>query len=346
MKPTTAAAIAGLAISAACAAAEYPREHLYDTSVHGDEAIVNVSLAANRWPDCTTLESAVRDIFRLEGALDKGDQEKALALWKWFRILVSATGGSYAYEGPPGKERLCHDPHKIFTVYGHHQCDGLSWAMVALWRAAGYMALDECTLGHTTAALRYRDRDGAERYHSFDPQRRYYHWDEANQRVGTRSIPVMRGMVYRHLTAPQHLHSLHTSLRLGERIERRWDNEGHVVPSGRDQRAAESQRYYAYRPGANTGVYAAVGEELQVLEADTHPDRFSRGLHTGSANVACSTPQPGRATLHPQKPGQAATLVYRLAPPYVVADARIEAQLIKTADDDICEMLLSRDGTE
>ncbi len=281
-------------------ASDYPREHIYDTSVRSDEALVNVSLTTNRWPDCTTLESAVKDIFRLEGVADKSDQEKALALWKWFRILVSATGGRYAYEGPAGGERLCHDPHRIFTVYGHHQCDGLSWAMAALWRAAGYIAFDECTWGHTTASLRYRDADGQMRFHSFDPQHRYY-W---------------------------------------------WDNEGHVVPSGKDKAAAAQQAYYAYRPGATRGIYAAVGEEVQVLQADTRPETFARSLHEGSMSVACSAPQPGRATLHPKSAGEPAALVYHLAPPYVVADARCEVTLLKSHDGDVCRVLLSRDGVE
>jgi len=74
------------------------------------------------------------------------------------------------------------------------------------------------------------------RYHTFDPQRRYFHWDPRTERVATRSLPVMRGMVYRHLTAPREIHSLRTSLRPGESIERAWTNEGHIVPSGTDKR--------------------------------------------------------------------------------------------------------------
>jgi hypothetical protein len=335
------------ACAAAAAPAEpsaYVREDVYDTSVYGDEALVNVSLANNRWPDCTTLESAIQDIFRLEGAQHGTDQDKALALWKWFRILVSATGGSYAYEGPRGEERLCHDPHKIFTVYGHHQCDGMSWAMAALWRAAGYMAFDECTLGHTTAALRYQDRDGEVRYHSLDPQRRYYHWDEQHQWVSTRSMPVMRGMVYRHLTAPRELHSLRTSLRLGETIERKWDNRGHVVPSGTDKLQAERGSYYAYRPGKTSGVYAAVGEEVQTFAADTSAAHFASSLYPGSRNTACHQSKPTGGLLHPAKPGEVAVFVYRLAPPYVTADARVEATLLKGDAADLCRLSLSWDG--
>ena len=321
---------------------DYPAECIYDTTVGPDEALVNVSLVNNRWPDCTTLESAIGDIFRIEGVADKPDQDKALALWKWFRILVSSTGGGYAYEGPPGREAIVHDPHKIFTVYGHHQCDGLSWAMVPLWQAAGYMAFDECTLGHTTAALRYRDADGVQRYHSFDPQGRFYYWDERHNRVSARTIPVMTGMVHRHLTAPQRMHSLRTSLRIGETIERRWDSRGHVIPSGRPGTPVWPN-YYAYRPGRTDGVYAAAGEEVQTLRACVDR-RFASQLHKGSGNVACSPPAEGLATLHPTKAGAAGVFIYRLAPPYAIADATLAASLLKGHADDTCRLSISRDG--
>ncbi len=321
---------------------DFPAERIYDTTVGPDEAMVNVSLVNNRWPDCTTLESAIGDIFRIESVADKSDQDKALALWKWFRILVSSTGGGYAYEGPPGREAIVHDPHKIFTVYGHHQCDGLSWAMVPLWRAAGYMAFDECTLGHTTAALRYRDADGVQRYHSFDPQGRFYYWDAGHNRLSARTIPVMTGMVYRHLTAPQRLHSLRTSLRIGETIERRWDSRGHVIPSGRPGRPIWP-KYYAYRSGRTDGVYAAVGEEVQTLRARLDR-RFASQLHAGSANVARSPPAEPLATLHPAKAGAAGVFIYRLAPPYAIVDATVEASLLKGRADDTCRLSISRDG--
>ncbi len=333
-----------LAAEAAGDASGYLREDIYDTAAHADEALVNVRVAASRWPDCTTLESAVADIFRLEGVTNKPDQDKALALWKWFRILVSATGGSYAYEGPRGHETACVDPQKIFTVYGHHQCDGQSWALAALWRAAGYMALDECTLGHTTAALRYRDADGNLRYHSFDPQHRCYHWDEQNQRVATRSIPVMRGMVYRHLMAPQELHSLRTSLRVGESVGRLWQNKGYLVPSGKDKIAAAEQDYYAYARGKSKGVYAAVGQEIQAFEPEMRPETFAQCLYDGSRNAACSPAEEGKATLHPQKAGETAEFIYRLAPPYVVADASCAATLSKGEPTDVCRLLVSTDG--
>jgi len=310
----------------------YLREHIYDTTVHADEALVDVNVAFNRWPDCTTLESAIRDIFRLEGVQNKSDQDKALALWKWFRILVSATGGGYAYE-IDNPRRPCTDPHKILTVYGHHQCDGQSWAMVPLWRAAGYIAFDQCHWGHTIASLRYKDRDGKYRFHDFDPQGRFYWWDAKNRWVGTWTNPIMRVKVHRHIMQPQHIHSLRTSLRIGETIERKWTNEGHVVPSGRDKLKALQSRYYAWKPGKTDGVYAAVGEEVQTLSAD------DRNLYSGSQNTACIN-----GVLHPKKPGQMGVFIYRMPPPYVVADAKIEATLTKGNAGDVCRLSISTDG--
>lgn len=311
--------------------AGYPREHIYDTAVRGDETLVDVNVAFNRWPDCSTLESAVRDVFRLEGVTEKSDQAKALALWKWWRILVSATGGGYVYEvGNP--RRPVTDPHKIFTVYGHHQCDGQSWSYVCLWRAAGYFALDECHWGHTIASLRYKDHDGKFRFHDFDPQGRFYYWDTKNQWVGTWTNPILRAKVHRHVMQPRHVHSGHTSLRVGETRLRKWTNEGHVVPSGRDKRKALENRYYRHEPGKTTGVYAAVGEEVQTLEAG------AANLFTGSTNAASTD-----GLLHPEKAGKPAVFTWRMPKPNVVADAKIEAT-VRTGEGDTCRLLVSVDG--
>jgi hypothetical protein len=323
-----------LLFGSTCLAGEpslYPREHLYDTTVHPDDALVNVRVAFNRWPDCTTLESAITDIFRLEGVTDKTDQDKALALWKWWRILVSATGGGYAYEaGNP--RRPVTDPHKIFTVYGHHQCDGQSWAYVSLWRAAGYIALDQCHWGHTIASLRYRDRDGRFRFHDFDPQARAYYWDEKNRWVGTWTNPIMRAKVHRHIMQPQHVHSGRTCLRVGELRERRWDNTGQIVPSGRDKKKALESRYYRYAPGKTDGVYAAAGGEVQTLLARTD------NLSAGSVNTASAG-----SWLQPAKAGAPAVFLWRMAKPFVVADASLRAT-VRSSEDDSCRFLISDDG--
>ncbi len=334
------------AAAALGAEAGYLREHIYDTAVGPDEALVNVSLANHRWPDCSTLESAVNDIFRLEGVADRSkssDQDRALALWKWFRILVSSTGGGYMYEGPPGKGRHVTAPHKIFTVYGHHQCDGLSWAMVPLWRAAGYMAFDTAHHGHTTASLRYRDADGEMRYHSLDPQHRDYYWDAGRKRLATRSFPLITGMVNRHLLTPRHLHSLRTSLREGETVERLWNGAGAVMVAGRLAKP-NYPRYYAFPPQRTRNVYTVAGEQVQTLHVRRQGGRTLNPLAAGSFAAASSEPKAGLATFHPAKAGQEAFFVYRLAKPFVLVEADIEATLVTTAAGDVCRIAVSRDG--
>jgi HEAT repeats len=325
---------------------KYLREQIYDTSVGRDEALVNVRLAASGWPDCYTLKSAVDDIWRLEGVKEASGEKQALALWKWFRILVSGApgAGSYVYEGRRNKLRLVWGPHRIFTAYGHHQCDGQSWAMVGLWRAAGKIGFDECHWGHTIAALRYRDSDGHYRFHDFDPQGRFYYWHPEKKRVATWTLPVMRGRVYRHITARRKLHSLRTSLRVGETIVRSWENRGHVIPAGKNKLKSAKNKYYAWKAGRTDGVYAAVGEEVQTLEPARDVGRYKSALYDGSANTACSKPEKGKATLHPAEKKKPAYFVYRLAPPYPVADAKIEIKMIKSAPGDICRVWLSTNG--
>lgn len=347
MKGMALALVVFVPAAAWCREAAYPAEEIHDTQVVADEALVNVVLANHRWPDCTTNRTTVQDIFRIEGA--KSDRDKALALWKWFRLLVSATGGGYMREGEaPGHEEIVQDSHKIFTVYGHHQCDGMSWSLVPLWWAAGYIAFDECHLGHTIASLRYRDEDGQFRFHDFDPQRRYLHWDSRHNRVGTWSMPLLRGLVHRHLVAPRRVHTLRTSLRVGETVERKWNGDGFVIVAGK--MAAEivlgdaEKSWYGFQPGRRDGVYAVAGQENQTFEADTTPQHFAEALFPSSKNCACSPGVRGPGFLHPNKEGATAEFVYRIASPYIAVDGSCEATLAKGDPSDVCRLSLSRDG--
>jgi len=43
--------------------------------------------------------------------------------------------------------------------------------MVDLWRAAGYIAFDQCHYGHSFPSLRYRDLDGHYRFHDLNLRR-------------------------------------------------------------------------------------------------------------------------------------------------------------------------------
>ena len=313
----------------------FPSEFVFDTAVHPDESLVNVKVVNHRWPDCDTLQTIARDIFRIEG-VDQTEVEgeaKALALWKWFRILMS-NSIPHAFEGPLDTAVRQREAHKSLTVYGHHECGGLSSVMAALWRAAGYIGYKESSSGHSTVVLRYPDGDGVWRMHGFNPMGGNLWWDAANGRIGVRTCPVMQATVFRVLD-PVEDHSLRTSLLWGERLERQWDGEKIVL---RNTPPTFEQEFF------KTRVYDTVaGLEVQVLEADLTPGGYSRPLWKDSVNVACSAPAEDRAALHPAEAGKPAAFIYRLRSPYVAVEAVVEARLCKGAADDVCRLAFSTD---
>jgi len=345
----------------ALAAEAVPPESVYDTTVYADEALVNVRVRNHRWPDCYSLETAIRDIFRIEGVNDTEDatEAKAMALWKWLLTLMSESGGRIFEGNPTGKWVRCHGDRdtqqieirrgdKLLLVYGVHECGGLSRTMAHLWRAAGFLAYQEPSSGHSVASLRYPDKDGVWRMHSFNPQGRSYYWNPRDNRVGTRRRPVLRGVEYKRLLPPFE-HTQRTSLRLGETVTRRWSNDGYIQMTKR-------MDYWKKRPkDKQLAAHCVAGQEDQVLTAVTDPKTFGRQLFPGSDNVACSpaekgsdpltsgglTPFPRTARLHPEKAGTTAAFIYRLASPAVAIESTIAATLRKGAESDVCRLAFS-----
>ncbi len=325
----------GVAKQGAVGAPGFPPEFIFDTAVRPDEALANVKVVNHRWPDCDTLQSIARDIFRLEGVDDTEaeSEAKALALWKWFRVLM-CNSVPHAFEGPLDRAERQREAHKSLTVYGHHECGGLSSVMSALWRAAGYTGYKESSSGHSTVVLRYPDGDGIWRMHGFDPMGGFLWWDTANRRVGVRTCPVMQGTVFRVLD-PVSDHTLRTSLLWGQRLVRQWDSEKTVL---RNTPPTFENKFF------QTTVHEAVaGLEVQVLEADVTPEGYARALWKDSANVACSAPAEDKAALHPAEAGKPAAFIYRLPSPYVAVEALCEARFRKGAADDACRLSFSTD---
>ncbi|HUT33994.1 MAG TPA: HEAT repeat domain-containing protein [Planctomycetota bacterium] len=313
----------------------FPAEFVFDTAAYPDESLVNVKVVNHRWPDCDTLQSIARDIFRVEGVNDTEaeSEAKAIALWKWFRVLM-CNSIPHAFEGPLDKAERQREAHKSLTVYGHHECGGLSSVMSALWRAAGYIGYKESSHGHSTVVLRYADGDGTWRMHGFDPMGGFLWWDAANRRIGVRTCPVMQGTVFRVLD-PVSDHTLRTSLLWGQRLVRQWDSENTVL---RNTPPTFESKFF------ETTIHEAVaGLEVQVLEADLTPESYARPLWKDSANVACSAAAEDRAALHPAEAGKPAAFIYRLPSPYVAVEAVCEARLRKGAADDVCRLSFSTD---
>ncbi len=329
---------------------EYAPESIYDTTVHSDEALVDVRVRNSRWPDCYSLETIIRDVFRLEGVDDTPDanRAKAFALWKWLHMLKS-TRGSRVFEGNPyGKRtRFTGNPatdqieirsgDKQLLVYGLHECGGMSRTMAHLWRSAGFLGYQEPDPGHSTCALRYPDKDGVWRMHTFNPQGYNYYWNPRDNRVGTRRKPVMRGCEYRRFVPPL-THTLRTGLRPGETVTRRWKNDGYI------QKTSRMLKWAGKVGDPSRHIDAGVaGQEDQVLAAVTDPKDYLTQLWPGSTNTACSAPAAGSAALHPAEADKTASFIYRLPSPYIAIEAELEAELVKTAADDICRILFSTD---
>ncbi len=329
----------------------FPDEEIYVDESYSDELFSDLRIYSSKWPDCYSDRSAATDIFRLEGVQTESEEAKALALWKWFRILAASAGGGYTFEGEIDTQEIVHDPHKILSVYGHHQCDGLSWAMTALWRAAGFVAFDSCTEGHTVASLRYRDSDGIYRFHDFDPVARFYYWDVQKSRIGTWGIPVMAARVHRHLTAPQNVHTLSRGLKSGESIVFDWQNKGRIIPTGLHQREYVLEgdynlRYYSYKEGRRNGVYAVAGEEIQTFRPIPDPLSFRRDLQPDSSNTACSGKDSDASSpeFHPEKAGTPSVFIYRIASPYPLIDGKISATLHMSDPKSSASFSVSRDS--
>ncbi|MGQ9662753.1 MAG: HEAT repeat domain-containing protein [Kiritimatiellia bacterium] len=332
----------------AAGGAEYPPETKFDTAVYPDEAVVNLRIRNHRWPDCYSLPILAQDIFRLEGVDDTEDATaaKAIACWKWVMTLMSPGGGRifegnpkgpWVREGDPERDQIeVRHGDKLLLVYGCHECGGLSRVLASLWCAAGYLGYQEADAGHSTAALRYPDNDGVWRMHSFNPQGRSYYWDPQHNRVGTRRRPVMRGVEYKQLL-PSSTHTLRTSLRRGERVVRRWENDGYL-------QMTELMNYWEKRPPPKQlAAHCVVGQEDQTLSVLTDPALFHTQLWEESENVACSSPAPGLASLHPAEANRPARFVYRLASPYVAIECEVRGRVRTTGQEDVCRLEFSTD---
>lgn len=336
------------AMPMACALADdgpaFPPESIYDTTVYADEAMVDLRIRNSRWPDCYTLETATADIFRIEGVdqTPEPTDAKARALWKWMLTLMSTSGGRIFEGSPNGKWVRCKGDYntdqveirrgdKLLLVYGVHECGGVARTLTHLWRAAGYLGYQEPSSGHSVSALRYPDADGVWRMHSFNPQGRSYYWDPVHERVGPRRCPVMTGVEYKALLPPME-HSLRTSLRLGETLTRRWENDGYI-------QMTERMDYWKKRPADKQwSAFCVGGQEDQELVAADDAAALQSQLFDGSANATASG---GR--IQPAAANKPAVAVWRLASPYLAIAADIEATLTKGDAADLCRLSFSND---
>jgi len=92
-------------------------------------------VVSDNWPECTSLQTWMRDIMRLEKVENASDAAQARVFFRWLRLFSKmATGGMLqAHEGFYGKERYVLDAHKNLFVYGWGYCDTHSRIAEAAW---------------------------------------------------------------------------------------------------------------------------------------------------------------------------------------------------------------------
>ena len=136
-------------------------------------------VVSDGWPECTSLETWMHDVMRLESLEHASETSQAKAFFRWLRLFSRmATGGMIqAYEGDDGQEKYVTDAHKNLFVYGWGYCDTTSRIAEAAWtefkhdpQAAERVVLQHADGGyHTMYRLRLD-----ERYAAFDPRYGYY----------------------------------------------------------------------------------------------------------------------------------------------------------------------------
>jgi hypothetical protein len=92
-------------------------------------------VVSDSWPECTSLQTWMRDIMRLENVEHASETAQAKVFFRWLRLFSKmATGGMLqAHEGFYGKERYVLDAHKNLFVYGWGYCDTHSRIAEAAW---------------------------------------------------------------------------------------------------------------------------------------------------------------------------------------------------------------------
>jgi hypothetical protein len=216
-----------------------------------DYAVTNIRVVNDRWPDAGSPESFGRDAIRLAGA--ETPEEQAIAVWRFIQQVTEV--GTVPKEPAYGNFYIL-SPEKLLNVYGVHWCDGLSRIMTMTWRALGYRADKLYKFGHTLADIHYRDADGVERWHVFDLSQHWYVYDRSGAHIATKEeLALDHSLQYYPSRTPipdkpspmqpswvhaGHLnlkpHAMGISLRLGERIEFLFGNEGkpymNLFPAG------------------------------------------------------------------------------------------------------------------
>ncbi len=120
------------------------------------------------WPSGRSAGDFARDVFRLEKC--KTDKQRALAFYQWM-IRCMNRGPNLYLPGGLGTYERCFNADLLLTGWGSHECTGWGWIAAEALCSAGLKARRVVchNNGHTIYEVFYRDDDGREAWHAFDP---------------------------------------------------------------------------------------------------------------------------------------------------------------------------------
>jgi hypothetical protein len=305
---------------------------LFITATMALGVIEGPRVACDRWPDSHTLDAFVRDIIRLEGA--RTDQEKVLALFVWNQRVMRH---GYGYVEGATREVLLQtslredadqwrygviDPVKILNVYGEGWCDTRSRLFHALCHAAGLKS-ETVSVFDPKVRVWYRDDDGVERWHFFDPFRSWYVFTRDGSRIASYeelvtdptllTAPSKTSVPFSYTTEenrtwmfqedgtlfPQNAHTsfkllpgdyhrMDLSLRRGERLQLNWSAAGKYYGIYEDFREAHActngpHSHIFSGPGTEHTTFAKGGE--QIIDPLNWP--YVKNYYRPCDNPAC-----------------------------------------------------------
>lgn len=208
----------------------------------GDVPVSAPRLAVNGQPDWHDLDSLLDEV-RADAT---SERELALGLWDF---LVE----NRFHEDPAHNDDENHDPVRFFNIYGYGYCDDAAEVYANMAAALGLEARVWALNGHVVPEVRYDDD-----WHLLDPDGETYYLDvdgadiasvaELEATPDLLDVPVLRPGVEQPFYRPAKVkpfyasvednrfyarepgatfHSMAFTLRPGERIERRWSQEGY-----------------------------------------------------------------------------------------------------------------------
>jgi len=358
-----------------------PHDQVFEPNLYvvienvGNADVINPWVVANNRRDWWSVETMTREILRGVGGKRATETDKAMAIWKF------VSEGLYDQRAGKGWFDSAADPVRVFNVYGFDGCTAnavvarrLSEAMglkarevwlgalalidghgrgrccdhdiYEVWADGSWHFLDTDMMlfllkrdNRTVAGSQDLVRDADLLRRAFGKnglagrdlmkKEYYYEWFRRNMIV----YPKNKGCVWNDdagnlfhtpgtYPAPR---TMALRLRPGEKLVRYWGNVGKNVVHG---------------PGVHPDARFSNGKLVYApdLRGSLWPDgaESSRGIARETSG--------GLPAVHPQRTGETAEVVWKVASPYAIAGARVGLSCRRATREDGLEVMFSRDG--